>query len=111
MKKMKCPEFGRKHLIQNTYLFIPLALLLWLAWANFEEQNTVFWVSTASFIFGAIGGLIWNRARLKNFHCPQCNRRIDQPTITARTEGDPINYKCKVCNIEWETGLREGGVD
>lgn len=111
MKKMKCPDFGRKHLILNIYLFIPLALLLWLAWSNFDEQNTVFWVSTTSFIFGVIGGLTWDRIRLKKFHCPQCNKLIEQPTITARKEGDPINYKCHDCNIEWETGLREGGVD
>jgi predicted RNA-binding Zn-ribbon protein involved in translation (DUF1610 family) len=111
MKKMKCPDFGKKHLIQNIYLFIPLALLLLLAWANFEEQNTVFGVSTATFIFGVIGGLIWNRIRLKKFYCPQCNRLIEKPTITERKEGDPINYKCNVCNIEWETGLREGGMD
>jgi predicted RNA-binding Zn-ribbon protein involved in translation (DUF1610 family) len=111
MEKRKYSDFGKKNFIQNVCLFIPLALLFWLVWTNFEKQNAVFWISTTTLILGIIGGLIWDRNRIKNFRCPRCNKLISNPTITERKEGDPINYACTACNIEWETGLKEGSVD
>lgn len=111
MEKRKCPDFGKKYFIQNILLFIPLALLLWLAWSHFEEKNVLFWVSTTFFVSCVIGGLIWDRRRINRFYCPQCNRLVAQPSISSRKEGDPINYTCTICNIEWETGLREGGIN
>ena len=109
MEKRKCIGFGVKYLIQNIVLFVPLAVFFFLAWQNFEKLNTVFWVSTVLFIFGVVSGLIWDKHRIKKFYCPQCKMHITEPTIINRKEGDPLNYVCKKCDIEWETGLREGG--
>ncbi|MBN2420010.1 MAG: hypothetical protein JXL81_11540 [Deltaproteobacteria bacterium] len=111
MEKRKYKDFGKKHYIQNIYLFIPIAFLFWLAWTNFQKQNALFWISITLIVLGIIGGLIWDKKRINRFRCPQCNRIITNPTITERKEGDPINYACPVCNIEWETGLTEGKLD
>jgi predicted RNA-binding Zn-ribbon protein involved in translation (DUF1610 family) len=111
MGKRKYSDFGKSYFIQNACLFVPLALLFWLAWINFEKQNTIFWVCITAFVLGVISGLIWDKKRRQKFHCPQCGRLIGQPTITERKEGDPLNYACPVCSIEWETGLHEGSVD
>jgi hypothetical protein len=107
MEKRKHPGFGKTYFLQNIYRFIPLVLLFWLSWSNFSKMNAVFWISLMSFVLGVIGYLVWERRRIKMIRCPNCHGLLTQATISSPKEGDPINYCCFVCRIEWETGLRQ----
>jgi hypothetical protein len=106
-KKVKYHRFGKRYIIQNLLLLFPLVILLAILWARWEHQDTIFWVALFLFVAVVIGGFIWDRHRLKEFHCPRCGFHIPEPTIPQRRDGDPINYYCPVCDIEWETGLFE----
>lgn len=48
--------------------------------------------------------LVWQQWRGNRFKCPDCGNIIKQPTIIKPKAGDPINFYCERCDIEWETG-------
>lgn len=107
LKKVKYKKFGRNYLIKNIYVIVPLITLFFLVIYFRGKNNLLFYVSLSLLIGGGIAGTIWDIIRLKKFVCPRCGASISGPTIKHRKEGDPINYYCPVCDIEWETGLYE----
>jgi predicted RNA-binding Zn-ribbon protein involved in translation (DUF1610 family) len=111
MERRPSPDFGKKYMARNLILFIPLAIVFFLLWRRWGTFDTIFYLLIGLFVGGVILGLVWDRLRLSTFTCPRCGLTISEPTIMARTEGDPIDYHCPVCDIVWETGLREGGAD
>jgi len=106
MEKLKYRKFSKKYFIQNLLFSFPLVLLFAVIWNRAEKLDIIFWISVILFISGIILGFVLDRMRLKNFHCPKCNKLILKPTIVNAEPNDPINYYCKNCDIEWETGLR-----
>ena len=109
LKKYK--RFGLRYLLANIVLFIPLVILFVIAWSRWEKMDAVFWISVTLFIIGVIIGLVWDIVRLRNFHCPKCGKLITDPKEKERKEGEPINYYCSECDIEWETGLIKPSMD
>lgn len=41
----------------------------------------------------------------RNFHCPECNRHLDEHIEHGKIVGLPILYHCEDCEIIWFTGL------
>jgi len=111
MERRPYPEFGKKYMVGNLFLFIPLAGLFYLMWRRWGNFDPVFFLLLVLFAVGVILGLVWNRRRLKRFRCPRYGLSIPAPVIEERTCGEPIDYHCPACDIAWETGLREGGVE
>ncbi|MBN1997617.1 hypothetical protein JW935_08705 [candidate division KSB1 bacterium] len=107
MEKRRYTAFGRKYLLQNMPFFIVLALLFVIAWTHGEKQDVLFWISLFLFVAGCIGGLVWDKKRTTRFKCPQCGKLIRTPVVAERKGGDPIDYYCPTCDIQWQTGLRE----
>ncbi len=107
----KYSRFGNRYIIQNIVFFIPLVLLFVVLWMRWEKMDFVFWSCLILFCVGVIGGVLWDRYRLKTFRCPECGKAILNPTIVVRAEGDPINYYCPDCDVEWETTLFESHID
>ncbi len=105
--KRKYRRFGKRYLLQNLILFVPLAALFVVAWSRWDKFDMVFWLCIILFVAGVLAALIWERRRLRNFTCPKCGTIIQEPTIKHRQAEDPINYYCSRCDIEWETGLFE----
>ncbi|MHA2062624.1 MAG: hypothetical protein ACW963_10095, partial [Candidatus Sifarchaeia archaeon] len=60
----KYTRFGNKYMLQNLYLFVPLAILFAVAYYRFPKADVVFWVCLILFCVGVIGGLFWDRYRL-----------------------------------------------
>lgn len=111
MEKRKYHTYGRNIAIRNLAFFLLMLGLFWLAGSTFGNNDMLFIVSAAALALLFIISLVWTRRRLTKIQCPQCGRLLTEPTIVNRREGDPINFACPVCNIEWETGLRQGGPD
>jgi len=111
MERRPHQKFGKKYMARNLILFIPLAIIFFLLWWRWDNYDAVFFLLVGLFTGGVIFGLVWEHRHLKSFGCPQCGLTISEPTITERVEGDPIDYHCPACDIIWETGLQEGGVD
>jgi predicted RNA-binding Zn-ribbon protein involved in translation (DUF1610 family) len=109
--KRKYRRFGKRYLRQNLILFFPLAALFVVAWSRWDKLDRVFWLCITLFVAGACAALIWERRRVRNFTCPECGTILQKPTIEHRQAGDPINYYCSSCDIEWETGLFETDAD
>lgn len=109
--KRKYRRFGKRYLLQNLILFVPLAALFVVAWSRWEKLDAVFWFCITLFVAGVSGALFWERRRLKSFSCPECGTVIQEPAIKHRQPEDPVNYYCSKCDIEWETGLFEPDVD
>ena len=109
MERRPYPEFGKKYMARNLFLFIPLAAVFFLMWRRWGTFDVLFFLLIGLFVAGVLFGLVWDRRRLRSFRCPQCGLAVSEPTITERAEGDPIDYFCPACGIIWETGLREGG--
>ncbi|MHC4665016.1 MAG: hypothetical protein ACYS9T_03535 [Planctomycetota bacterium] len=98
-------RFGSKYILQNLILFVPLVILFAIAWLRWPTTDAIFWICLILFCLGVIGGLFWDRYRLRRFRCPKCGRLIPKPTIPVPIEHEPINYYCPDCDIEWETSL------
>lgn len=103
------PEFARRYLARNLLLFTLLAVIFFLVWRRWGTFDVLSFLLIGLVVAGVIFGLVWDRRRLSNFHCPQCGRTVSEPTVTERVEGDSIEYSCPTFDIIWETGLREGG--
>ena len=62
----------------------------------------------ALLVFLAVYALVawlWWRRWTSRHKCPQCGRMIKHPTVSRPEEGDPVNFYCEHCDIEWETGF------
>ena len=89
-------------------MVIAILVLLFLSIIYFREKNELLcYTSLGLLIIIGVSATIWDKVRLKRFVCPQCRRKLSETTIKHRKEGDPINYYCPDCDIEWETGLSE----
>jgi hypothetical protein len=111
-QRKKYSKFGKRYMIQNVLLFTPLILpfvIVMKRWIK-EDFDFVFWSCLVLFCMGVIGGLLWERYRLINIRCPECGRIIPEPTLLDRKAGDPINYYCQNCDVEWETTLHEADI-
>lgn len=111
MEKLKYKKYGKKYFIQHLFLSIPLLILFVIAWSHWETLDLIFWSCIGLFMGSIVTGIIWDKRKFKNFHCPECGNLIAEPTIKDIQEYDPINYYCPDCDIEWETGLSVPGTD
>jgi len=107
MKKLPYRKFGDNYIRKEIFIVVPVILLFVLI-AFFSGKNSFIAITlTILIILVSIIGTIWQTIRLKKFICPNCGKKISEPTIKYRSEGEPINYYCPNCDIEWETGLTE----
>jgi len=107
MKKLPCKEFGDTYIRKEAYIIVPI-LSIFITLACFS--NLASFIKTLLIIvliLIAVTGTVWQSRRLKQFACPACGKKILSPTIHCRRDGDPVNYYCPDCDIEWETGLTE----
>ena len=109
--KRKYRRFGKRYLLQNLILVVPLAALFVVAWSRWDKLDEVFWLCITLFTASVLVALFWERRRLRRFSCPECGTVIQEPTIKHRQPEDPVNYYCSKCDIEWETGLFEPDID
>ncbi len=107
MERINDKRFGTRFLIRNFLTILPHGIgimLLWRDWGRFDIQ---FWLGLACFL----GGIAWwarlDRQLLRAYHCPRCDAHLPQPSITQRADGDPICFYCAVCDVEWDTTLRQ----
>ena len=109
MEKRKCPKYGRGYMLRNVPLIILLAVLFYVSFARawLGRTDVIFWISLTLFVGVIVVGFFYDRVRLASFYCPLCKELLPHPTIEHRKEGDPINFHCERCDIEWETGLSE----
>ena len=78
------------------FVFMGLGLFLWAV------QGWVVPGFLCAFAGGA-GGIIWFFALMYRYRCPQCGARLRfQP---PPTDGAPIKYYCRACDVAWDTGL------
>ena len=98
--------FGYKYLILNALSiipFVPVFIFLWQRTSQgIWDEVTFKWAGI--FIMGGIVGLYWQTRRKNRFHCPDCGILIVDKHLTAKP-GDPLNFYCDVCDVEWVTGL------
>ena len=76
--------------------FMGLGLFLWagLGWAR---------PGFLCAFLGGGGGVIWFFVQMYRYHCPHCGARLRyQP---PPTEGAPITYYCRACDVAWDAGL------
>lgn len=109
MKKLPCTTFGENFTKKEAFIVIPV-LVLFVLLAVFGTYDS--FAANALFmllILIAVSGTVWQSKRLKEFKCPHCGLAIPEPTKKYRSEGEPINYYCPNCDIEWVTGLSETG--
>jgi len=111
MQKLQYRKFGDHYIKKEIFIIVPIVLLFIIV-ALFKLENPIIRYSIVLLIILiAMFGTTWQKVRLKKFVCPNCKKNISEPTIKYRSEGDPINYYCSYCDIEWETGLSEPGID
>ena len=111
MKKLPYRKFGDNYIKKELFIIAPI-ILLFILLAIFNWENPIIKYSVVLLIIlVAMFGTTWQKVRLKKFVCPNCKKHIAEPTIKIRSEDDPINYYCSKCDIEWETGLSEPGLD
>lgn len=84
--------------------FVPVLIVAWDR-ASRGIWGEVTWGCLALFGAGAVAGLIWQRRRYSRYRCPDCGKLIVDSHKGARP-GDPTNFHCDVCDVEWVTGLR-----
>lgn len=107
MRKLPYREFGDKYTKKEIYIVVPVIFMFGLI-VFFSGKNSFITMTLVTLlIIVSILGTIWQKKRLKSFICPNCRKKISEPTIKFRKDGDPINYYCQNCDIEWETGLSE----
>jgi predicted RNA-binding Zn-ribbon protein involved in translation (DUF1610 family) len=111
MQKLPYREFGNQYIKKEIFIIIPILLLFVLLAFSSTNNPLIKWTLVALLLLVSTIGTIWQTKRLKTFVCPNCKNKISEPTIKYRKENDPINYYCSNCDIEWETGLTEGGFD
>ena len=100
-------RFGKRYFVRNIMKMVPLLIgfiFLWRDWGRFDLE---FWLGIASFVGGIVYWAWQDRALLRSYHCPQCGRHLPKSTIQHRSEGDPIRFHCEVCDVAWDTCLRE----
>jgi len=73
------------------------------------------WDTTTGACIGVLGvggiiGLFWQHRRHSRYVCPDCGKRIIDRHKDARP-GDPIDFYCDVCDVEWVTGLSASDID
>jgi predicted RNA-binding Zn-ribbon protein involved in translation (DUF1610 family) len=111
MQKLPYRKFGDNYLKKELFIIAPI-ILLFILLAIFKWENPIIRYSVVLLIIlVAMFGTTWQKVRLEKFVCPNCKKHIAEPTIKIRSEDDPINYYCSKCDIEWETGLSESGLD
>ncbi|HHP7233592.1 MAG TPA: hypothetical protein ACFCUC_03095 [Desulfobacterales bacterium] len=110
MQKLPYRKFGDNYIRKEIFVIVPI-IFLFIIIGIFNWENPIIKYSLISLIILiAMFGTTWQKVRLKKFVCPNCKEYIPEPTIKYRSEGDPINYYCADCDIEWETGLSEPGI-
>jgi hypothetical protein len=110
MQKLPYRKFGDNYIRKELFIIVPI-LFLFIIIGIFNWENPIVKYSLISLIILiAMFGTTWQKVRLKKFVCPNCKKYIPDPTVKYRSEGDPINYYCADCDIEWETGLSEPGI-
>ena len=111
MQKLPYKKFGDNYIKKELFVIAPI-ILLFIIIGIFNWENPILKYSLILLIIlVAMFGTTSQKLRSKKFVCPNCKKYISEPTIKFRTEGDPINYYCSACDIEWETGLSEPGLD
>ncbi|MBN2012014.1 hypothetical protein JW960_21985, partial [candidate division KSB1 bacterium] len=94
MKKLPYKEFGDRYTRKEIFIIAPVIFLFVLI-VFFSDQNSFITTTlVVLIILISIIGTIWQTKRLKKFICPNCRRKISEPTIKFRSDGDPINYYC-----------------
>ena len=111
MQKLPYRKFGDSYNKKEIFIVVPI-VFLFIIIALFKWENPIIRYSLVLLIILiAMFGTTWQKVRLKKFVCPNCKKYISEPINKNRSEGDPINYYCSDCDIEWETGLSEPGLD
>jgi len=111
MNKLPYRKFGDNYIKKELFVIAPIILLFVMLGVFNWENPLIKYSFVLLIILIAMFGTTWQKARLKKFVCPNCKKYISEPTIKFRSEGNPINYYCSDCDIEWETGLSEPGLD
>ena len=83
--------------------FVPVFIVAWRRMAR-GVMDHITWGCLGLFVVGGIFGLYWQHRRHSRFRCPDCGKLIVDRHRTARS-GDPIDFYCDVCDVEWVTGL------
>ena len=110
MRKLPYKKFGDWYQRKEVFIVVPVIFLFVLI-AFFSGKNSFITMTLVILIILiSILGTIWQKNRLNTFICPNCRKKISETTIKLRSDGDPINYYCQNCDIEWETGLSEPGI-
>lgn len=99
--------YGLRYLLFNLLSllpFIPVIVFIWLR-ASSGIWDSWTWGAFAIFLAGGVFGLWWQHRRHTRIQCPQCGQLIRHESFNRLQPGDPINFYCKQCDIEWVTGL------
>jgi predicted RNA-binding Zn-ribbon protein involved in translation (DUF1610 family) len=103
-------HFRNRYIIRNAVMSVPAVVALVLSWRYWGQFGLSFWLAAGFFLSWIIGWIILDVVLFRSYRCPSCGQRITTPTIQNRKADDPIHYYCPRCDTEWDTGLREPGV-
>jgi hypothetical protein len=100
-------RFGSRYMLLNALSMLPFIPVFIFIWIRAQAMNLDFWLWIASGIFlaGAVFGLWWQWYRSRRMVCPKCGSFILRKGHVEA--GEPLNFVCTRCDIEWVTGLSQ----
>ncbi len=60
------------------------------------------YVSIVIFLGSLVSAKVIEKCKYKTFDCPECHGRLPKPSVV---DGQNVTFTCKLCGIEWDTGI------
>ena len=64
------------------------------------------WIVVLSFIGSGLTASIFAIRLMRRFRCPRCGASIPNHESVVNGENSPVFYRCKPCDVVWDSGLR-----